>query len=163
MRRLCTCLWGSRGCEGSEAPAGLFSTEFCPRRHQSHYTQQPSTDWLHSAAVLEIEFFLSPTGTNHIAFTLFIPLFCHTRRHADTQACRQLLLRLPLTHIHFCGRRTFSYMLCLKYLIQIYLNCSFWKSQVTVCTEGELSTGTRYKSKYTGTKTVLPSAEIQMD
>lgn len=86
----CACLWASRGSECSEAPTGLFSTEFSPWRHQSHYTQQPSTDWLHSAAVLEIEFFLSPTGTNHITFTLFIPLFCHrrlrahTHRHADS-------------------------------------------------------------------------------
>lgn len=70
------------GSKGSEAPAGLFSTELSPQRQQSHYTQQPSTDWLHSAAVLEIEFFLSPTGTNHIAFTLFILLFCHTHSPA---------------------------------------------------------------------------------
>lgn len=75
---LCTCFQESRGSKGSEAPAGLFSTELSPQRQQSHYTQQPSTDWLHSAAVLEIEFFLSPTGTNHITFTLFILLFCHT-------------------------------------------------------------------------------------
>lgn len=68
---------------------GCFSTELSPLRQQSHYTQQPGTDWLHSAAVLEIEFFLSPTGTNHIAFTLFIPLFCHTRSPARREKKNQ--------------------------------------------------------------------------
>lgn len=106
--RLCTCLWASSGSERSEAPAGLFSTEFSPWRHQSHYTQQPSTDWLHSAAVLEIEFFLLPTGSNHIAFTLFIPLFYHihvctltlTHRHTDSY-CLTLMWMFQHVSTHF--------------------------------------------------------------
>ena len=103
----CTCLLATRGSEGTEAPAGLFSTKLSPWRHQSHYTQQPSTDRLHSAAVLEIEFFLSPTGTNHIAFTLFIPLFCHTHvcrlTETHTGSCSFTLmwmLGLVSAHIH---------------------------------------------------------------
>lgn len=44
------------------------------------------TDWLHSTAVSKIKFSLSPTGSNHAAFSLFIPRLRNQNSRTNTHA-----------------------------------------------------------------------------
>lgn len=142
------------GCEGSEAPAGLFSTEFSPEGTGAITHNSPALIgyiqllyWkLSSLCRLQVPI------TSHLPFSShYFATHVYMLTHRHTHSCSFTYV----THIYVCDRHTLSYTLCLKYLIK-YISTAALKTTVQ---KECCCTGTTYKSKYTGTARVLQSAQ----